>query len=79
MEAIAIAGRSKNMNQLTKKKWWIAAGTRTIKTFAEAVLSMLTIGQAVMDVNWINVLSVAAGAALIAFMTCLAGLPEVEE
>ena len=60
-------------------EWFKAAGIRALKTFAQTALSMLTIGQAVIDVNWVNVLSVSAVAALISVLTSIAGLPEVEE
>ena len=59
--------------------WIKAAAVRAVKTFAQTALSMLTIGQAFMDVNWVNVLSVSAVAALISLLTSVAGLPEVEE
>lgn len=58
--------------------WIKAAGIRALKTFAQAAASMLTIGQAVTDVNWISVLSVSAVAAVISLLTSLAGLPEVK-
>lgn len=61
------------------KQWLKAAGIRAGKTFAQTALSMLTIGQAVIDVNWLNVLSVSAVAAVISILTSVAGLPEVEE
>ena len=59
--------------------WWKAAGMRSLKTFAQTALSMLTIGQAFIDVNWINVLSVAGVAAVYSLLTSIAGLPEVEK
>lgn len=59
--------------------WWKAAGMRALKTFAQTALSMLTIGQAFIDVNWINVLSVAGVAAVYSLLTSIAGLPEVEK
>lgn len=61
------------------KRWVKAAGVRAIKTFAQAALSMLTVGQAVMDVNWVNVLSVSAVAAVISVLTSVVGIPEVKE
>ena len=67
------------MSKLKSKKWWEAAGTRAIKTFAQVAVSMLTVGQAVMEVNWINLVSVAGVAAVISILTSLAGLPEVDE
>lgn len=61
------------------KNWIKAAGIRAIKTFAQTAVSMITIGQAVIDVNWINVLSISSVAALISIFTSIAGLPEVED
>lgn len=61
------------------KKWVKAAGVRSAKTFAQVAVSMLTVGQAVLDVNWVNVLSVSAVAAIISILTSVAGLPEVKE
>lgn len=60
-------------------EWIKCAGIRAVKTFAQTALSMLTIGQAVIDVNWVNVLSVSAVAALISILTSVAGLPEIED
>lgn len=56
--------------------WWKCAGIRAGKTAAQTALSMLTIGQAVIDVNWVNVISVSAVAAVISMLTSVAGLPE---
>ena len=61
------------------KNWAKAAGVRAVKTFAQVAVSMLTVGQAVMDVNWVNVLSVSAVAAVISVLTSIAGIPEVKE
>ena len=61
------------------KKWLKAATVRAVKTFSQTALSMLTVGQAVIDVNWVNVLSVSAVAAIISILTSVAGLPEVKE
>lgn len=60
-------------------KWIKSALIRAIKTFAQTAISMLTVGQAFIDVNWINVLSVSGVAAVISLLTSVAGLPEVEE
>lgn len=60
-------------------EWLRCAGIRAVKTFAQTALSMLTIGQAVIDVNWLNVLSVSTVAALISILTSVAGLPELED
>lgn len=61
------------------KAWWKAAGIRALKTIAQTAVSMLTIGQAVIDVNWVNVLSISAVAGVVSLLTSIAGLPEVDE
>ena len=60
------------------KKWLKAAGIRAVKTMAQTAVSMLTVGQSVLDVNWVNVLSVSAVAGVISMLTSIAGLPEVK-
>lgn len=60
------------------KKWLKATSVRAIKTLAQTALSMLTIGQAFIDVNWTTVISVSAVAAIYSVLTSVAGLPEVE-
>ena len=60
------------------KQWLKAAGIRAVKTMAQTAVSMLTVGQAVLDVNWVNVLSVSAVAGVISMLTSIAGLPEVK-
>lgn len=59
-------------------KWFRAAGIRALKTFAQTAVSMMTVGQAFLEVNWINVLSVAGVSAVISLLTSLGGLPEEE-
>lgn len=61
------------------KVWIKAAGIRAIKTFAQTALSMVTIGQAFVEVNWLHVLSVSGIAAIISILTSVAGLPEVDD
>lgn len=65
-------------SSVSTKQWAKAAGIRAAKTAAQTALSMITIGQAVMDVNWLNVLSVSAVAALVSVLTSVIGLPEAE-
>jgi len=61
------------------RKWLKAAGIRALKTFCQVAVSMITVGQAVMEVNWLNVLSVSTVAGIVSILTSLAGLPEVED
>jgi hypothetical protein len=60
------------------KTWWKAAGVRALKTFCQTAVSMLTVGQAFIDVDWMNVLSVSGVAAVISLLTSIAGIPEVD-
>ena len=60
-------------------KWVKAAGIRAVKTMAQTAISMITVGQAVLDVNWLNVLSVSAVAGILSLLTSIAGLPEVKD
>lgn len=66
------------MNVFTKK-WFHAAAIRAIKTFAQAMLATITVGQTFAEVSWVNAASVAGVAAVISLLTSLAGLPEVNE
>ena len=59
------------------KEWLKSAGIRSVKTMAQTALSMLTVGQAVIDVNWVNVLSVSVVAGVISVLTSITGIPEV--
>ena len=57
--------------------WLKAAGIRALKTFAQTAVGMIAVGAAIKDVDWINVLSVAAVAAILSVLTSCAGLPEL--
>lgn len=65
------------MKNVELKKWAKAAGVRAAKTMAQTAVSMCTVGQAVIDVNWINVISVSTVAGIISLLTSVAGLPEI--
>ena len=68
-----------NVLNVNTKKWIKAAAVRAVKTFAQTAVSMLTVGQAFVEVNWVNVLSVATTAAIISILTSIGGIPEVKE
>lgn len=67
------------MKYLKSKEWWLCAGIRALKTFAQTAIA--TIGTAVVmeEVNWIAVASASVLAALLSLLTSLGGLPEVGE
>jgi hypothetical protein len=62
----------------TGKDWFIAALIRAVRTMAQTALSMLTVGMALKDVDWVQLLSITAVAGIISILTRFAtGLPEV--
>ena len=67
-------------NGIFTKDWWIAAGIRALKTFAEGALAVIgTQAIFIHEVNWLMVLSGGAMAMVISFLLALKGLPEVGE
>lgn len=64
---------------LTSKKWWYAAGIRSLKTFAQAAISAIgTTALTLSEINWVIVASTACVSAILSLLTSLAGLPEVD-
>lgn len=63
------------MSKLFTKEFWLETLERSIKTFAEVVLSMITVGQTFLDINWLNVLSVSGVAVVISIFTSIVTLP----
>ena len=57
--------------------WLKAAGVRAVKTFAQTAVSLVTVGQAFIEVDWLTVLSISGTAAIISLLTSIAGLPEL--
>lgn len=56
-----------------------AAIIRAVRTFAQSMLSMITVGAALKDVDWLMALSISAVATVYSLLTSLAtGLPEVK-
>ena len=60
------------------KAWIKAAGVRAVKTFAQTAVSLVTVGQAFLEVDWVTVLSISGTAAIVSLLTSVAGLPELE-
>lgn len=60
------------------KSWFVAAAIRAAKTFAQTFVSLIPMSATFLGaVNWEITLSSAALAAILSFMTSIAGLPEV--
>lgn len=62
------------------KEFAIKAIIRAVYTFAETALSMITVGQAFFEVNWMHILSVSGVAAIYSILkSIVVGMPEVEK
>lgn len=60
------------------KKWIKSAGIRAIKTFAQTMASLITVGVAINEIDWKNVISVAIVAMVYSLLTSMGGLPELK-
>lgn len=60
------------------REWIKATAIRAVKTFAESFVSMVTVGQAFSEVNWLYVFSVSGVAAVISVAVSVAGIPEAK-
>lgn len=60
-------------------EWLRAAVIRAVKTFAQSVLSVFSVGMALNEVDWKYAVSVGVVAFIYSILTSLAGLPEVEK
>lgn len=61
------------------KKWFLAAGIRSLRTFAQAAIAAIGSTVLLSEVNWPVVFSTAGLAAVLSILTALAGLPEVDD
>ena len=58
-------------------KYWDYAGERAVKTVAQAALATIGVGvMGVFDVDWLNVVSVAALAGIVSLLTSVLGYDE---
>ena len=61
------------------KKWFKAAGIRTVKTMAETAVALIgTNTMGITEVNWLGVLSASLLSGIVTILTCIKGLPEVK-
>ncbi|MFI3172791.1 MAG: holin [Eubacteriales bacterium] len=67
------------MTSLISKTWWMAAGTRAIKTVAQTAVATIGVAAAMGEVNWVYLGSAALLAGVMSLLTSLAGIPEVTE
>ena len=60
------------------KLWLKNAGVRAVKTFAQSMGSLITVGAAVSELDWKYILSVSVVSGIYSIVTSLAGIPEVK-
>ena len=61
------------------KKWLKAAGIRAIKTVAQTAIATIGTCALISEVDWRVVASASILAGILAILTSIAGLPEVDE
>ena len=67
------------MKRQWTKDFFIAALIRAIKTAAQVMLSMLTVGAAITSFNWVQITSIAATSFIYSILTSIVfGIPEGE-
>lgn len=52
--------------------FWKDAAERAIKTFAQALISVLAVGTPIMQLEWVDGLGIAATAAVVSILTSIA-------
>ncbi len=67
------------MKKIFTREWFAAAGVRAIKTVAQTAISLIAVGAAMEDIDWMRVGSCALLAGILSLLTSVAGLPELEE
>jgi hypothetical protein len=60
------------------KDWAVKALIRAVKTFAQTMVSMIAVGAAFSEIDWLRALSVSGVAFVLSWLTSLAGIPEEE-
>ncbi len=59
---------------LSEKLFWIAAGERAVKTFAQSLVALFVAGVTVLTIDWQQALAVAATAAVVSVLTSVASV-----
>ena len=60
------------MSTYTSRTFWLGVLERAVKTFAQALLAVLTTGTVVWDLDWVQALGIAGTAVLISVLTSIA-------
>ena len=59
---------------LSEKLFWIAAGERALKTFAQSLVALFAAGVTILNIDWQQGLAVAATAAAVSVLTSVASV-----
>ena len=59
---------------LSEKLFWIAAGERALKTFAQSLVALFAAGGTSLNIDWQQALAVAATAAVVSVLTSVASV-----
>ncbi len=59
---------------LSEKLFWVAAGERAVKTFAQSLVALFVAGVTVLTIDWQQGLAVAATAAVVSVLTSVASV-----
>lgn len=67
-------------NNIFTKEFIVASLNRCLRTVCQTAISLITVGQAITELDWISILSVSATAGVVSLLTSIAtGLPEASE
>lgn len=61
------------------KEWIKCASIRAVRTMAQTAVSLITVGSAFNEVEWVYVISVSVTSGIVSLLTSLGGLPEVKD
>lgn len=59
---------------LSEKLFWVAAGERAVKTFAQSLVALFVAGVTVLTIDWQQALAVSATAAVVSVLTSVASV-----
>ena len=59
---------------LSDKLFWIAAGERAVKTFAQSLVALFAAGVTILNIDWQQGLAIAATAAVVSVLTSVASV-----
>ena len=59
---------------LSEKLFWVAAGERAVKTFAQSLVALFVAGVTVLTIDWQQALAVSVTAAVVSLLTSIASV-----